>query len=50
MGGGALFGVDLVWDLVPGLLLYRTMSPARTLTDDTARDLVEQVLLPLTAS
>lgn len=40
--------LDLVWDLVPGLLLYRTLSPDRTLTDDTARQLVEQVLLPLT--
>ncbi len=41
--------LDLVWDLVPGLLLYRTLNPGRTLTGDTARDLVDRVLLPLTA-
>lgn len=42
--------LDLIWDLVPGLLLYRTLSPGQTLTDDTARHLVDQILLPLTAS
>jgi AcrR family transcriptional regulator len=40
--------LELVWDLVPGILLYRTLNPGRALTDVIARDLVDQVLLPLT--
>lgn len=41
--------LSLIWDVVPGLLLYRTLSPGRTLTDDTARQLVDHILLPLAA-
>ena len=41
--------LDLVWDLVPGILLYRTLHPRHTLTDAIAGEIVDQVLLPLTA-
>lgn len=35
-----------LWDLLPGYLIFRSIMPGRSATDDTVRALVDDVLLP----
>lgn len=37
---------DEVWDILPGYLLFRTMSPGRPPTEHTVQVLVDDVVLP----
>lgn len=37
---------DEVWDVLPGYLVFRFLMPGRPPTDDTVRELVDDVLLP----
>jgi AcrR family transcriptional regulator len=37
---------DEVWDVLSGYLVFRALIPGRPLTDDTVRELIDDVILP----